>query len=325
MPIMPSSFVRGGADDEDDHDLMDHLLLATPAGVQDDDIEQPEEEEQEEQEKPQKPLYHLTKHRTNVARQFLVGLGIMFLMGSLFLAGDNSQHDMDDSLASGTVEQMGEQENTKTGVAVKEWIPIKAFEKWQTYHSVDALRSIAEQPSSNDYGERKFVLGYYSCPDEVGNLIHEFTVSLLIAIVTNRTLLWAFNPLHDNKKDDCDHFLRTADWIPRYRDWSRPYNLPAPKVVEPNNWLRNPPSGNSTRHVPLEESQDTAAHPLINPNRVYHTSKDPEFWNSGDVLLTQDFSFQFLSQLFGFEHSEYAAEMIPQLYAEGSSFLFVSS
>lgn len=142
-------------------------------------------------------------------------------------------------------------------------------------------------------------------------------------MVTNRTLLWEFDAVNVNLKSDCDRFLRPASWIPSYSDWRHVYKLPETKRVRPKPWLAKHKEGDA-RFVPLSETQHTSDYRLFKPHRVYHTTQYPDFWSIGDVVLQEDYSFAVNSQLFGFENSTYAKEIIPLLYAEGRAFLFVS-
>ena len=57
-----------------------------------------------------------------------------------------------------------------------------------------------------------FVVGVYSCPQQVGNRLHEFLNAYAAAVITNRTLIWKFcdRPGCSNKDTDCSPFLRLA-------------------------------------------------------------------------------------------------------------------
>ena len=59
---------------------------------------------------------------------------------------------------------------------------------------------------------RSFIIGIYSCPQQIGNRVHEFLNAFAAAVVTNRTLIWKFcdRPACSNKAIDCSPFLRLA-------------------------------------------------------------------------------------------------------------------
>ena len=79
-------------------------------------------------------------------------------------------------------------------------------------HSVERL-----QKSENTICDRKFVIGTYYCPQQIGNRMNEFLNHFFAAIVTNRTLVWDFcdRSYCDNKDEkSCDQFLTRLPWIP---------------------------------------------------------------------------------------------------------------
>eukprot|EP00977_Amphora_coffeiformis_P003119 scaffold581_cov169-Amphora_coffeaeformis.AAC.9 len=113
------------------------------------------------------------------------------------------------------------EQHSKIPPLQKELIPKTAFEEWKKYHSADILR--AEGQST----DRKFVLGGYSCPDQA---VHEFIASILIAMVTNRTLLWRFSTTEANVRQvECDQFLQgmmfeeSMEFTPEVIESVRPY------------------------------------------------------------------------------------------------------
>jgi hypothetical protein len=57
---------------------------------------------------------------------------------------------------------------------------------WCDYQRWHSHQSLLDQPPHN----RTFVVGYYYCPNQAGNRLHDFMNFLIVAIVTNRTLLW---------------------------------------------------------------------------------------------------------------------------------------
>ncbi len=119
-------------------------------------------------------------------------------------------------------------------------LPSKILDIYKRQHSDSALR----EECRNGCKERKFIVGYYSCPFQAGNRLHHFTNAFIWAIVTNRTLLWKYydrgtclvlgskhDPricAHANTEQDCSKVLIRSDWIPSHDDWSLKLNLGQP-------------------------------------------------------------------------------------------------
>lgn len=111
------------------------------------------------------------------------------------------------------------------------------LEEYRMKHSVDTLR----QESLEQLANRKYAMGYFSCPLQAGNRLHHFANSLIWAIVTNRTLLYKYYDkdtceYHQsvqtqiwmdnrtcsalNTESDCEAVLERASWLPLYDEWS---------------------------------------------------------------------------------------------------------
>ena len=97
---------------------------------------------------------------------------------------------------------------------------------------------------------RRYAVGYYSCPYQAGNRIHNFINSLIWAIVTNRTLLWKYYDtstcqrvgkgfdraicLNANNEEDCAKILHRASWFPSYDEWSEKLNITEIQKIDSN-------------------------------------------------------------------------------------------
>ena len=75
--------------------------------------------------------------------------------------------------------------------------PQQILQQYIEWHSNASLTHDYQQTGvfgidrhTND--ERFFMVGYYSCPMQAGNRLHDFWNSFIVAIVTNRTLLWKY-------------------------------------------------------------------------------------------------------------------------------------
>lgn len=130
------------------------------------------------------------------------------------------------------------------------------WDEYVSQHSDQALRDEFEQNGLKD-SQRKFAIGFYSCPLQTGNRMHDFTNSLIWAILTNRTLLWkyydketcdlAFRGADEdicpaaNKESDCAKVLERAKFLPSYDYWSSKLELPTPTCAschkEPMYWF----------------------------------------------------------------------------------------
>jgi hypothetical protein len=111
-----------------------------------------------------------------------------------------------------------------------------AMQVWENYKQWHSHEALLRQPD-----HRSFIVGYYSCPMQAGNRLHDFWNSLIVAAITNRTLLWkyfdsqtcqrvnqGYNSLickHNSTERDCATSLTRADWIPSYDEWALPLGL----------------------------------------------------------------------------------------------------
>ena len=210
-----------------------------------------------------------------------------------------------------------------TSAPTSQFEPERVLAKYQAQHSVNVLRAEAADSLRPGKTDRKFIVGYYSCPDYSGNLLHDFVDGLLVAMLTNRTFLWAFEARNVNTKKACDDLLQAAPWIPSFSEFEKTFRLPTPIMVKSRKYVKHY-TGHG-RFVPVQDSALRANYKTLQPHEIYDLSRaeEQEFWY-GDILLEQDYAFDFLSQLFGFENSTYAKDLVPRLYANGKAFLFVS-
>jgi len=112
-------------------------------------------------------------------------------------------------------------------------IPLQVMEQYVRQHSASAL----EKDTLDQFKNRTFAIGFYSCPLQAGNRLHHFFNGVLWSVVTNRTLLWKYwdeetctkydgryySPKiceSANREEDCNQILTRAEWIPSFDDWS---------------------------------------------------------------------------------------------------------
>jgi hypothetical protein len=119
---------------------------------------------------------------------------------------------------------------------------LKDYKEWHSHES------LLRQPEN-----RKFVIGYYSCPLQAGNRLHDFFNSLIAAIATNRTLLWKYydketcskfggsiDPAickNANTEAACSGVLKRASWIPSFDEWAPMLNITTDDVGQRNGHL----------------------------------------------------------------------------------------
>ena len=92
--------------------------------------------------------------------------------------------------------------------------PVQVVKQYQQWHSQGSL----ERAPDN----RRFAIGYYSCPREAGNRLHRFFNDLIFAMATNRTLLWKYqdDKFVENTPEDCEQVLGRGAWLPSYAVWA---------------------------------------------------------------------------------------------------------
>lgn len=128
-------------------------------------------------------------------------------------------------------------------------LPIQLLEQYKKQHSNVVLQSeiTMNQHGTIDYQQNQrqhFVIGYYSCPYQVGNRFHHFFNTMIWSIILNITVLYHYYDQETcnvvgigydphicqfaNTIEDCtnSHTIQRADWIPSYNDWLNVYNLP---------------------------------------------------------------------------------------------------
>jgi len=100
-------------------------------------------------------------------------------------------------------------------------------------HSQSVLLAKYEKQSPDDIildDDRKFALVYYWCPDRAGNVLHNLWNSVTWSIITNRTILWKYDP-YWNTVEDCEVVLKRAPWIAGWEEWSKKLRLEEKDVM----------------------------------------------------------------------------------------------
>jgi hypothetical protein len=115
--------------------------------------------------------------------------------------------------------------------------PVAMMDQYIKWHSVE---SIERNPHN-----RTFAIAYYACPLQAGNRMHHYMNDLMLAMATNRTMLWKYwdresclqlGSKYDQSvcrssamstEEDCNGILRRASWMPSYTEWKDKLGLPA--------------------------------------------------------------------------------------------------
>lgn len=213
--------------------------------------------------------------------------------------------------------------------------PHAILQQYKTWHSVDTLRT----ETTAQLQQRRFAVAYYSCPLQAGNRLHHFLNSLLLAIITNRTVLYQYLDAptcryHQavqtqilwqdqkickaaNQQADCDQVLERAAWVPSYAELSTTlrWNANASEILtivdywNVHSYSRAP--GWEQKRFPLLNVTTTAKidemkEPLIAfPELVNKDAALSRPLHRNDVLATAS-----------------ARERTAELFAEGTEFLY---
>ena len=130
-----------------------------------------------------------------IPRLAIVALVLLVVLSTLVVRTPTS------ALATGAGEKQDSSSNMNSMHLLLE--PERAFLEWKAQHSVDALRA--------DPHSRRFVFSELSCPDRAGNLLNYVTYDIIVAMLSNRTILWTYREgLKKNTRQSCDNILQMA-------------------------------------------------------------------------------------------------------------------
>lgn len=95
-------------------------------------------------------------------------------------------------------------------------VPMRVWEAWLQHHSADIMKN----ETLEQLRDRKYVWASYGCPRQAGIATSKFLNSLLVAILTNRTLLVEYGGFMgwvragENAREVCFSLVQPASWIP---------------------------------------------------------------------------------------------------------------
>jgi len=175
-------------------------------------------------------------------------------------------------------------------------VPLAVMDTYMQQHSNQQLLQEVNDCQKNFTGnpkdcpalaERKFMVAYYSCPNQGGNRMHHFLNAMFWGIVSNRTVLWHYydketcqdiGAAHNPKLCDmveteeyCSQILQRADWIPSAEKWTRTLNLSSPELAS---WW--------STHLPPRKDKTTGE--LIDNRSKFIKKRHP--WHDGDEKYT---------------------------------------
>jgi len=120
-------------------------------------------------------------------------------------------------------------------------LPLQIIDQYKQWHSQQSLLQDHSNNDTSNIDSRKFVVAYWQCPHGAGNRVHEFVNSLILSVISNRTMLWRYwdptacreYPFDDhvdvqlkncdeqNRFEDCQgQFLNLLPWLPSWDEWS---------------------------------------------------------------------------------------------------------
>ena len=83
----------------------------------------------------------------------------------------------------------------------------------------DYIEQHGRHALTGDLAGRRYAIGHYSCPEQLGNRMMAFLNALLAAVVTNRTILWQYChrdpdmcPM-SGPVEGCQRVYRRQEWI----------------------------------------------------------------------------------------------------------------
>lgn len=92
---------------------------------------------------------------------------------------------------------------------------VQLLDSYRMSHSVGYIDGIQDK----NLCKRKFVIGTYSCPAQLGERMHEFLNAYAGAVITNRTLIWKYCnrkgcQIPGSDETSCGGLLQRLPWIP---------------------------------------------------------------------------------------------------------------
>ena len=195
--------------------------------------------------------------------------------------------------------------------------PVAAFEEWKRYHTREAVLA---HPHN-----RTYMIGTYSCPRLAGNMLVEFQNALLLAIVTNRTLLWQYRNRGMNSKglnpyDLCHTLVERADWLPSYDEFKP--RLPKAVTIAKEN-LGHLRSAEMYAKVDRLERvhTDVSRHTVLQLEPWMTATSSVEELYFGTFNLPNRHAAAYFGQMLNLPHLS-DMTVVKRLYSEGLAFLY---
>jgi hypothetical protein len=193
--------------------------------------------------------------------------------------------------------------------------PDRAVEQYIAWHSAHVLRHELQSQAPQQMSSRHYAVAYYYCPERAGNLLHSLFISVTWAMLTNRTLLLAYDTDHTkehskNTVEDCQAVLQRASWIPWYDDFIDLLHLSltnsTTKTIQP--------IALDVSQITQESHYPMVTFPSIRDVQQHHTNYFRLEWR--DDPMHKSPGGQYIKAL-----GKYAKSTAAQLYYHGTDYL----
>lgn len=186
--------------------------------------------------------------------------------------------------------------------------PQQLFDTWKQQHSAAVLRS--ESPFDRKH-HRQYLLARLTCPRQAGVQAALYTNTLLLAILTNRTLLYEYRGFINEGANDrmhCQDIMQPAEWVPEFEEFRKGLGTPFDTPLL-DDWKQQVEQGTV---------EDWSKHLMIRPSRQWGFARvDALTWH-GLMDFRKPEAQDFLMQAYGTAR-EVIESIAAQLYSEGGA------
>ena len=207
--------------------------------------------------------------------------------------------------------------------------PVIAFEEWKSQHSVQALQN----DRNHLLQDRKFIVANFGCPMQLGIQSTDFVDSLLIAIATNRTLLFRYGGIFkwikegQNSYENCTRILQPADWMPVYEDYQHLLvddDGEQHEIYQIERETFSDRDKQKVLHTNVDRGErvhsDISEHVVVQMPRLWTLAPSTGAWQ-GLTDLRNKYASAYISEMFGLPPLQ-LQEHVRKLYREDIYFLY---
>lgn len=209
--------------------------------------------------------------------------------------------------------------------------PVKVFETWKRQHSAQSLRREGHSIWTSD---RRYMYAYFACPRQAGIQAGRYTYALLLAVATNRTLMFRYKSIwrslqDENRREECAKVLLQADWIPTMDEFYDPFlssSKPPPNITVMSLASHEKQPGGKINSIKRFIDQGKQAHDFIGDDLLIEV---PDVWGLGRYKkhwrgltdLTEHYVSTYYHQALG--GTPFAEDdRVKKMYTEGWYFLY---